>query len=332
MIAACPDCGARYRIDPAKLPAGGARLRCTRCQGVFRVEAPTGESSPAAAAAPAPQAAPAAQPPGTASSEEPAPTAGRSGASSSALDVVIAHSDAGFAERVGEALTGWGIRARATREGVPALLGIQRVLPKLVLLEASLPGMSGLQICELMQRNEQLRSISVVVVGTSEERAGVRESYGPDAFLEAGELPAGLRPLLEAVGLKPAAGTEPAPGASPEAAPSAAANPASPAAPPAPVAAPTPPVPPSAGAPSTGSQPDAEKAERLARIIVSDVILYNPELFEAGLRKGNVVEALANEVEEGVALFEQRMGSDHFDARQMLHGELERQARARGGA
>ena len=33
MIAACPECGARYRIDPAKLPARGARLRCSRCRG-----------------------------------------------------------------------------------------------------------------------------------------------------------------------------------------------------------------------------------------------------------------------------------------------------------
>ena len=40
MIAACPKCGARYRIDAAKLRPEGARLRCTRCEGVFRVQAP----------------------------------------------------------------------------------------------------------------------------------------------------------------------------------------------------------------------------------------------------------------------------------------------------
>ena len=58
MIAACPTCGARYRIDVAKLPADGARLRCARCEAVFRVRPPADASGarPAAAPAPAPAA------------------------------------------------------------------------------------------------------------------------------------------------------------------------------------------------------------------------------------------------------------------------------------
>src|SRR5262247_2037648 len=38
MIAGCPKCAARYRIDPAKLRPEGARLRCSRCETVFRVQ------------------------------------------------------------------------------------------------------------------------------------------------------------------------------------------------------------------------------------------------------------------------------------------------------
>ncbi|MGI9591381.1 MAG: zinc-ribbon domain-containing protein, partial [Myxococcota bacterium] len=40
MIAGCPKCSARYRIDAAKLGAEGARLRCTQCEAVFRVTPP----------------------------------------------------------------------------------------------------------------------------------------------------------------------------------------------------------------------------------------------------------------------------------------------------
>ena len=40
MIAACPKCSARYRIDREKLGDGGVRLRCSRCESVFRVRAP----------------------------------------------------------------------------------------------------------------------------------------------------------------------------------------------------------------------------------------------------------------------------------------------------
>jgi predicted Zn finger-like uncharacterized protein len=50
MIAACPQCAARYRIDVAKLRPEGARLRCSRCETVFRVQ-PDANEAPAVPAA-----------------------------------------------------------------------------------------------------------------------------------------------------------------------------------------------------------------------------------------------------------------------------------------
>jgi predicted Zn finger-like uncharacterized protein len=60
MNATCPTCGTTYRVDPAKIPAGGVRARCSSCEGVFRVIDP--ESAEAAAPAPAPEPAAAAAP------------------------------------------------------------------------------------------------------------------------------------------------------------------------------------------------------------------------------------------------------------------------------
>src|SRR5882724_8283796 len=48
MIAGCPTCAARYRIDTANLRPEGARLRCSRCETVFRVQPGVEESAPAA--------------------------------------------------------------------------------------------------------------------------------------------------------------------------------------------------------------------------------------------------------------------------------------------
>lgn len=55
MNVACPHCGSVFRVDPAKVPVGGARARCSRCAGIFpvRTERPGGEETPAAPA-PAP--------------------------------------------------------------------------------------------------------------------------------------------------------------------------------------------------------------------------------------------------------------------------------------
>ena len=44
MIAACPKCGARYRIERGRLRRDGTRLRCSRCEAVFRVSPPPGEA------------------------------------------------------------------------------------------------------------------------------------------------------------------------------------------------------------------------------------------------------------------------------------------------
>jgi predicted Zn finger-like uncharacterized protein len=55
MNSTCPTCGITYRIDPAKIPGGGIRARCTKCDSVFRI-APAGETAttPAAPAQPTP--------------------------------------------------------------------------------------------------------------------------------------------------------------------------------------------------------------------------------------------------------------------------------------
>jgi hypothetical protein len=72
------------------------------------------------------------------------------------------------------------------------------------------------------------------------------------------------------------------------------------------------------------------QAERLARIIVSDIVLYNEEKFTAAVRSGSVVEALRNELEEGRALFRERIDPRVRDERDFLADELVRVARARG--
>lgn len=47
MNVSCPNCGMTYRVDPAKVPAGGVRARCTRCSEVMQVDA-RGAGAPSA--------------------------------------------------------------------------------------------------------------------------------------------------------------------------------------------------------------------------------------------------------------------------------------------
>ena len=47
MIARCPQCQTRYRIAREKIGPSGARIRCSSCTTVFRVQAPPEPAIPA---------------------------------------------------------------------------------------------------------------------------------------------------------------------------------------------------------------------------------------------------------------------------------------------
>jgi hypothetical protein len=99
------------------------------------------------------------------------------------------------------------------------------------------------------------------------------------------------------------------------------------------VAAPTAAVPaaaPAAAPADDGLGEQRAKAERLARIIVSDIVLYNEEKFAAAVRAGNVLERLGSDLEEGRALFRERIDARVRAERDHLADELLRVARARG--
>ncbi|MEZ4255292.1 MAG: hypothetical protein R3A78_06175 [Polyangiales bacterium] len=55
-----------------------------------------------------------------------------------------------------------------------------------------------------------------------------------------------------------------------------------------------------------------EAARRLARAIASDLSLYNEEKIEQGIRGDNLFDVLAEEIEEGRALFQSRVGPDLY--------------------
>jgi hypothetical protein len=179
----------------------------------------------------------------------------------------------------------------------------------------------------------------VVLIGAIHDQDRYRrppeELYGADAYVERHQLPDALAELLVRFGIQTApaaAAPVPAPAARPAAAAPAPARPApvAPARAPAPPSAPASPRAAAPAAAPPAANPEIEKAQRLARIIVSDVILYNPEKFEAAVRAGNVVNVLSAELEEGYSLFASRVDARVCDPREYLQRELVRVARSRG--
>jgi hypothetical protein len=81
-----------------------------------------------------------------------------------------------------------------------------------------------------------------------------------------------------------------------------------------------------------GVAEQVEQAERLARIVVSDIVLYSSEKFEAAVQAGKVLEAMQPEIAEGRSLFAARVDPSIQEMRDFLSEELLRVAEAKGKA
>lgn len=281
MIRTCPGCRTRYRIDTGRVPPDGARLRCRRCERVFRVPPPPPDGQPAC--------------------------------------VVLALSDPDRAKRCRERLESAGLEVAAADDGVVALLLVQRRLPQAAVVDLEL---SGLEICELVKRNEVLCAIPLLLVARADALPPGGPAFAPDASLEPDDLPEGLERALRDLGIALA---EPPAEASP------AAPPAPEPSPPAAVSAASEPEPQAAPEPDPLADERA-RAERLARIVVSDIVLYNETRFAQAARAGNVVEAMEPELREGRALFASRIDARIREERDHLGEELLRTAEERFGA
>jgi CheY-like chemotaxis protein len=272
--------------------------------------------------------------------------------------VLIADPEIEQGKSTASALAQWGLQPALVHDGVEAILAIQRLLPRAIVIDAALPKMFGFQICEIVKRNESLRDIHVVLVGAIHDRTRYRrppeEIYGADAYIERQQLPESLRSILQGFGMLPPADRPPtvsdaaaAPSTPPVVAPAPVVAPvvqsvpepevsvAPEIAPPvAPIESPVaPPTPKPAPEPASAEPGIAEKiaqAERLARIVVSDIVLYSKEKFEAAVEAGNVLEAMRPEIAEGRSLFTARVDASIQEMRDFLAEEMLRVAAARG--
>lgn len=164
MIIACPQCQARYRINP---PAGGkptVKVRCPGCQHTFEAKI---EAEPAT-----PSGAPVAVPPVAADSASPL--------------VLIVDDARFFREMIRDLLADLPIRMETAADAHEALQKIQSLHPALLLLDLNIPGMSGQElITAIRQRPDspQPRILAMSGVQRGEEAAQTVRSLGADDFI-----------------------------------------------------------------------------------------------------------------------------------------------------
>lgn len=343
MIVLCPTCKARYQVDENKLGDEGQRLKCPQCTTVFRVkkpaaQPPAGAQPPAPPPPPPPPAAqPPAPPPPAAAPPAPPPGAQTLGIgpykpkTESKGTVVVGDPDEEYLKHIARLLVQGGFTVYLAYDGEKTMEIIKTKDPQVVIVDVGLPKIFGFELAEKVKQDPALKDkTKVILLGSVYEKTRYRRQpqslYGADAYIEKhhdgpmvlakvknlilGEpmpRPAPPPPPPAPPGARPPAPPPPPAAAPPEPPPPPA---AAPPAPPPPAAAPpaTPPAaaPPAAAAPAP-EDPEHQKAARLARTIVSDISLYNPDLIEQGIKGGNVYELLVKDLEEGINHYNSRV-------------------------
>lgn len=205
MIATCPACKSRYRLDASRLKGGHGRLKCARCGEIFGVEAPRNE--PLAAPAPTPpQASPPAPPPDkraeSPDKQNERPEAVRrllsaSRGSRGGIAVAIVACEAGpLRETLVSALARAGVRTLTTDDGPSCLDMARRTRPKLVVAASYLPGLTGPELAQALRAEPLLAGAHVVLLAAAGTPAPPPGAVNADVVLPSADCAAALGKLL----------------------------------------------------------------------------------------------------------------------------------------
>jgi predicted Zn finger-like uncharacterized protein len=290
MLVGCPKCKTKYRIKAEKTGTDEILLRCSNCNVVFRVAG------------------------------KPAAFVQRSTEVSAAgtcrrITVLLANESPDFCRAVKKILDIDPLFDVLTcNDGKSALAIIEGKLPDVVVLDVALPLMYGFQVCEAVRKNPVTAAVKVVLIAAIYDKTRYRREplslYGADDYIEKHDIPdllaakihhlvSGRGPVQRAAAAEIPVATNDGVAAQQNAGRG---N-----------------IPEEifldeereSGAVSARGDSEAHvKARRLARLIVSDIVLYNQELVEEGIRTDSFYTILEADILEGRALYEKRISDE----------------------
>lgn len=264
MIISCQHCGKRVRIDAHKYSGKRIKMRCSQCREVVSVEVPhRNPSLDSTSALTAPQ-------------------------------VLIAHSDPELCETVGGILGSHNFHWKSCHDGEAALQLMDTHPPQVAIVDVALPGLFAFEVVEKVRKRPGLENVKIMLLSSVYNKMAYKRQpttlYGADDYIEKHHIPLDLIAKiikLMAVGHEAANKGEgvlddvPTPReviklkerlqAAEERE--------------------------SAIAPDEVTE--LGRAQRLARIIASDISLYDEAKVAEGIRSGKFFELFAEEIAEG---------------------------------
>jgi predicted Zn finger-like uncharacterized protein len=264
MIISCQHCGKRVRIDASKYSGKRIKMRCSQCSEVVVAEVPVRAdiASPESAQL--------------------------------LSQILIAHSDPALCATVGSILGSHGFRWQACHDGETALELMGRCPPQVAIVDVALPGLFAFEVVEKVRNRPGLAGVKIMLLSSVYNKMAYKRRpttlYGADDYIEKHHIPldliAKIHMLIEsgdtAMSKEATAAAEvPTPLEIKE------------------LKARLQHAEESESLLAPSELAELAKAQRLARIIASDISLYDEAKVTEGIRTGTFFELFAEEIAEG---------------------------------
>lgn len=311
MLIVCPGCKTKFSFDEQKVGTEGVKLRCNKCKAIFRVSRRVPDPVANKVTAPA----------------VPVSQARR-------VKVVVANESEPFCAAVKKILSSEPFDVYTYNDGRETLAAIGELRPEVVLLDVALPSMYGFEVCEAVRRNPDNAAVKIILIASIYDKTRYKRQpqslYGADDHIEKHHIPDSLVAMinrlvsdqkpLESVAESKQAGEEavaaPQEFSRQEIADQAAARQELKQDEEREITLPSVPTP--------ADIPEVHvKARRLARIIVSDIMLYNQGKVEEGVRNGTFYQILADDIREGRSLYQSRVPEEVLNSTSYLEDAFE---------
>ena len=274
MVVICPKCKVKLKVADEKIAPEGTRFRCPKCSTVLLVKRTVPKAKPL-----------------------------------SQNTVLAAHEDSVVLEKLKAKLSADGYNVLTASDGIAAMVNATKELPFLAVLSVSLPKIYGFEVCRRLKSRPETKDMKVILIASVYDETRYRREpeslHGADSYIEGHEIEAMLMGKInELRGV-------------PEKAPF--------------VSGSERPVEDAAGARQTpkeekpafeektrqpvlpqpaGAGEKVEKAQRLARTILSDIYLYSKAKVDNAIRNGTFESTFAPELKEGLKLYNARVSTE----------------------
>lgn len=208
-------------------------------------------------------------------------------------DVLIWVRDEALIEAISSILGDEGMKIQAVFNGHDMFKLLDECQPRTVILESGLPKVFGLEAHEIIRRIDRFRGVKVILLysNASDLNANMNFIYRPDEYVESDHIHDLLISKIRR--FMPQGSTI-----------AGEYNPA-------------------ADKTEEHETPVHKEARRLAKIIVSDIALYNRDKVEKGLEEGTFYDLLKEEIEKGRTFYNSRISPEILAATNYFDEALE---------